>query len=91
MKNKSAIMQMYFGKRGNTETIPMSDEYKTVLSKLVTLDEEMTKKLKENSELLELYKKIIEVEMELEAETSDTHFYEGFSFGLLIGVEAGMR
>ena len=88
---KSAIMQMYFEHRGSVESIKPSKEYSAALTKIVVADEEMREELKEYPKLLKLYEKVIELQMEMEAESSDMHYYEGFSFGLAMGVEAGMR
>lgn len=88
---KSAIMQMYLSKRGCEATVPISEGYKECQKVLNQRDKEMTEKLQNYPELLKLYQKVIEVESALEGEASDMHYYEGFSFGLMMGIEAGMR
>ena len=88
---KSAIMQMFLGERGTGEQIKLSEKYRELLGRLVLLDQELRGKLKEYPDLLALYERMEEVEMEKEAEAMDIYYQEGFSFGLVLGVEAGMR
>ena len=57
---KSAILQMYFGERGNCEQIPQSMKYRNLLD-----------------DFLE----------QVNIESAQNHFSEGFRFGLLMGLD----
>ena len=56
MKQKSAIMQMFYGERGNFEFIKHSSEYFDLLSEVGDLYDKIQQKLEALPEVLELFK-----------------------------------
>ena len=87
MEKLSPIMQMYYGHRGNYEKIPCTKEYFKLLEKVIENDDELCEKLSAYPELLELYKKTNESIEALHCESADSHFSEGFKFGVLMGLD----
>ena len=71
---KSAILQMYFGERGNCEQIPQSMKYRNLLDDFL------------DSERL-LYNAIASALEQVNIESAQNHFSEGFRFGLLMGLD----
>lgn len=92
MKKYSAIQEMYYGRRGDGQLIKPNAEYKEQANKMVEIAERLKEKLKEDKEGLELLEQLYWVSAGMEATATDTHYREGFSFGILIGLEvAGTR
>lgn len=92
MEKYSAIREMYHGRRGDGQLIQSSEEYRQRASELVEIVEKLKEKLKDDKEGLELLDQIFWASAGLEAAAVDQHYCEGFSFGVLIGLEvAGMR
>lgn len=87
MKQKSAIMQMFYGERGNFEFIKHSSEYFDLLGEVGDLYDKIQQKLEDLPEVLELFKKYEEKEGELECQAIDDYFLEGFRFGTLMGID----
>lgn len=83
---------MYHGRRGDGQLIQSSEEYRQRASELVEIVEKLKEKLKDDKEGLELLDQLFWASAGLEAAAVDQHYSEGFSFGVLIGLEvAGMR
>ena len=55
MKKDSGIMQIYNGKRGNYQDIPMSRECSSLLDNVINTDNKLKKALSKEPELLKLY------------------------------------
>ncbi|MBQ7948507.1 MAG: hypothetical protein IJ284_01980 [Clostridia bacterium] len=92
MENYSAIMEMFRGKRGCCENIEPSETYNERLHECVEIEDKIKERLKDNAETLELIEKLSWVTMGTEAAAVDDHYYEGFCFGVLLGLEvAGTR
>lgn len=87
MTKKSAIMQMFYGKRGYNELVPCGKTYRKLLRKAIEKEENMKEKLREQPELLKLYEEAIEALDALSDESSDRHYVEGFRFGVLMGMD----
>ncbi len=85
MTLKSAIMQMYYGERGNYELTPLSEVYRERLKAYVQNDAELCKAL--THEQLELHKKTTESLEALHAEAVENNYLEGFRFGFLMGLD----
>ena len=57
MKKYSAIKDMYYGNRGGLDTIKIKNEEMLVLDVINESEELLLKKLSQNPELLQIYKK----------------------------------
>lgn len=92
MEKQSAIMQMYKKERGHCDRIPQSERYKKCLDEVIKRDDEMRGALEKYPKLLELYQKATEALWDLDVVYGDDHYYEGFRFGVLMGLDiAGME
>ena len=91
MKRKSAIMQMYYGERGNVERISCSEEYYKLLEVVIKSEEELRKELEKIPKLFELYKKTIEAIDALNDEQLDNYYLEAFRFGFLMGLDVAQE
>ncbi|MCM1289474.1 MAG: hypothetical protein NC132_02330 [Corallococcus sp.] len=61
--------------------------YAKAISKLADCDDFLQEQLKDNSELLEVYKKITDLHCETCINECDAYFKEGFSLGVTLGLE----
>lgn len=82
---KSIIEQIYFCRRGHSESIEPSDEYRLQLDKVVELSDELSKTLNDNQQ--KLLRNYSFETAGLESASNLTHYIEGFKVGLLIGIE----
>ena len=79
---------MFYGERGNYRQVSDSKKFYKLISELAEVDEKLRKELKKHPEILKLYEKTIETLELMHSETVDANYREGFSFGLLIGIDA---
>ena len=86
-QEKSAIYQMFMGKRGNYECMHTSEEYRNALSKFVDKYEELEKQLHKYPKLLALFNEMMEASDEENSIFANDVYIEAFSFGLAIGQE----
>ena len=86
-QEKSAIMQMLMGKRGNLEFLKMTEEYREAQDKFVDKIEEMKKELEKHPKLLALFNELLEASNRENAIYADEVYKEAFSFGLAMGQE----
>ena len=92
MEKYSAVKDMYYGRRGDGQLIKPSEEYHEQATKQFEIAEKLKEKLKEDKEGLELLDQLFWASAGAEAAAVDQHYFEGFSFGLLMGIEvAGTR
>ncbi|MDR1092620.1 MAG: hypothetical protein LBL66_00555 [Clostridiales bacterium] len=84
---KSAILQMYYGERGQNDMIQSTEAHRKLGNEVVRYEEELNGKLAAYPELLGLFKKICNAAWRLNGEDVSLHFAEGFKFGLLMGLE----
>ena len=92
MKTYSAIKEMYYGRRGDGQLIKPDEEYHAHAGKLSDIAEKLKEKLKEDTEGLELLEEFFFISAGAESAAVDQHYREGFSFGVLMGLEiADMR
>lgn len=89
MKEKSAIMQMYYGQRGNAGKLKCTSEYGEIIDKANNCYKMLCEKLKDMPEILELLEKYNDYSADAIVLDVGEHYLEGFKFGLLIGIEAG--
>ena len=89
MKTKCAVMQMFFGERGNGEHVECSKEYHDLMGEVVDYHDKLCEKLADMPELLELLNKLCESLEAAHANEVETYYAEGFNFGLVMGVQAG--
>lgn len=90
MEKYSAIREMHRGNRGDGQTVQYGEEYWKCLHEYATLAEELSGKLQKYPELLELWEKCEWASSGVNANGEEDQYREGFQFGLLIGLEAGM-
>jgi len=83
---KSMIKEIYYGNRGNTDAVKLSEQYTKLLSKAVDLREELEKEMTE--EMKAKFGEFCDLLNESEAESSDCYYIEGVKVGILLGVEA---
>lgn len=81
----SIIKDIFYGKRGHSETIKESEEYWNLIDQAAKISEELIKGLTEKQK--ELLNKLEHTEMGLESEAAFSHFTEGFKIGVLMGIE----
>ena len=92
MEKYSAILEMYYGRRGDGQLIKTTEEYRKQAQKVADIAERLKEKLKDDKEGLDLLDKLFWESAGEEAAAADEHYREGFSFGVLMGMEiAGMR
>ena len=87
MKNYSAIKEMFYGNRGNCESIKVSKEEKDVLAKVSENEEEFLSLIKKDIKLVETYNKLNAQIGEMGALNSATAYEEGFRFGFLMAMD----
>ena len=85
MDKKSAIVQMYYGLRGQVDSLRNSQEETMILEKIIIQEEAFRKML--TPEQLKAYEKTKSLFDDLSAEESDCCFVEGFRFGVLMGMD----
>lgn len=88
-KQKSAVLQMFYGENGKADNLTYPPEEDALLDKVDKYYVLMCEKLKPQPELFELFEKFRESLEDLRSFEADNCYAEGFKFGLLIGVEAG--
>ena len=86
-QEKSAIMQMILGNRGNFECMRMSEEYRKAQRELYSKVEELEKQLKDSPDLLKLFNELMDASLHESAIYGEDVYIEAFSFGLAIGQE----
>lgn len=87
MEEYSAIQDMYCGRRGTNEYIKNSQRYQEILTEYIEAMEELEGELKKFPKLLALYERAEALHGEMHAESLDTHYCEGFRFGVLMGLD----
>ena len=92
MEKYSAIQEMFYGRRGDGRLIKPNEEYHEHAARQYELVEKLREKLKEDKEGLELLDQMFWESAGMESAAVDEHYREGFSFGVLMGLEiAGTR
>lgn len=87
MKNYSAIKEMFYGNRGNCESINVSNEENTILTKVVERENEFLNLIKNDNKLIEIYHKLSAEIGEMSALHSASAYEEGFKFGFLMALD----
>lgn len=82
---KSIIREIFYGTKGNSETIRESEEYRELLSESIELGEMLRKTL--SKEQKAIFDRFDSTDTDLEEKAGLTYFVEGFKIGLLIGIE----
>lgn len=88
-KQKTAVMQMFYGQRVDSDKIKCSPEYDECLHKAIEYSSKLCEKLKDMPEVMELFTQYNDWTDRAYALEVDAYYAEGFKFGLLIGIEAG--
>ena len=89
MINYSAILEMYHANRGSHDKLKPTTQEKSKLSEIVTLENELLKKLN-NPDLIKLYYDIDEASVELNILNNESAYVEGFRFGFLMALDVFM-
>ena len=87
MKKYSAIREMFYGNRGQNDTIQIEDEDVKVLDVIIECDDYLRDKLSITPELLEKYKKFDDAKSDLSSIENEHYFAEGFRFGFLMAID----
>ena len=87
MKNYSAISEMYYGNRGNAESITTSKQEKESLGKLIEIENSFLKVISNDETLLDVYKKLQDEQNNQSALNFETAYKEGFRFGFLMAMD----
>ena len=87
MKNYSAISEMYYGNRGNAESITASKQEKESLGKLIEIENSFLKVIINDETLLDVYKKLQDEQNNQSALNFETAYKEGFRFGFLMAMD----
>ena len=87
MKKYSAIREMFYGNRGQNDTIQIEDEDVKVLDVITECDDYLRDKLSSTPELFEKYKKFDDAISELGLIENEHYFAEGFRFGFLMAMD----
>ena len=80
-------MQIYNGKRGNYQDIPMSRECSSLLDNVINTDNKLKKALSKEPELLKLYSENNEALAALHHKELSDYYLEGFRLGALVGID----
>ena len=88
-KQKSAILQMFYGQRVDSDKIKCPPEYYESLRKAIEYSNKLLEKIKDMPEVSELFSQYNEWTDKTYSLEVDAYYAEGFKFGLLIGIEAG--
>ena len=87
MKKLSPILQMFYGKRGNSDLVACTKEYSRLADIAGKFDQAFREKIKDNNELLSLFDKVLDSNADLHCESVDLHYVEGFRFGFLMALD----
>ena len=87
MKKYSAIKDMYYGNRGVHDKFKIENEEKSVLDVIIKCEDTLLKKLNQNPEILEIYKKLDNAISELTCIENERYYIEGFKFGFLMAMD----
>ena len=83
---KSIIKEIFYGRRGHSESIKSSKDYFEFLNEIPRLYEELKKELPDEKKAL--LEQFCELRDGMETESADIHFIEGVKLGILLGMEA---
>ena len=89
-KSKSIILDLLYGKKFTyDERIVYDVETNSKVFDASEITDEFSHKIKDNTELAELFEKLVESNAVAKLAEGDLYFSEGFKMGLMIGIEAG--
>ena len=86
-QDKSTIIQMIMGRKGNFDTINHSDDYKDALIVAVKKIEDFKKQLEDFPKLLEQFDDLLDASNNENAIFASDVYKEAFAFGLAMGQE----
>ena len=78
---------MLYGKKGNCDTIKLTEDYSKLLDEVIKNEEQLSAKFSGNPELLALFRKHDDLLDHFRSETAIAHYIEGYKFGVLMGIE----
>ncbi len=83
----SAIKEMFYGNRGQHDTIKIEDEDVEVLDTIIECEDILKDKLKDNPEILDIYTKLDNAISELNLIEIEHYYIEGFKLGFLMAMD----
>ena len=87
MKKQSMIMEMFNGRRGRYDQIPMTDEYWELMHVAGEREEIFLAALGKREELIELFQKTKDGIEAMWSSECNSCFCEGFRCGVLLGLD----
>ena len=87
MGKYSAIKEMFYGNRGNHESMILSKEEREVSNEAGELESALLNELKKTPDLIKLYEKLRDRELETCALNLESTYSEGFRFGFLMALD----
>ncbi len=86
----SAISDMFYGRRGQLDQLPVTEEYRKQFNEFFVYQKELEEKLKQNPDLLQLYKQVLNSYDEVVCIQVEDYYAEGFRYGVLIGLDVAI-
>ena len=83
----SAIKDLYYGERGDSELIEPSEKIRELFEKVNERREEMEKLLENYSDIKIAFLKFIDAQEELRLTIMHEYYAEGLRFGVLLGLD----
>ena len=87
MYKYSAIKEMYYGNRGQQDTIKIAKEDRKILDVIIECEEVLRNRLDKTPELLNTFIKFDNAVSELKVVELENYYREGFRFGFLIAMD----
>ena len=87
MGKYSAIREMYYGNRGQHDTIVIDDEEVKCLDVITECEEMLINELKKTVNLLKIFESYQEAVFDLNSIENEHYYAEGFRFGFLMAMD----
>ena len=87
MEKYSAIQEIYYGQCNSGKNIKPNKEYRERSKKRCEIEDKLKEKLKGDTEGLQLLEEMAWAHAGMEAAITEQYYREGFSFGMLLGLE----
>ena len=87
MVKYSAIKDMYYGNRGQHDSLRIKDDDVKILDSIIDCDDFLRNKLNNDKDLLEKYQQLNDALCELNCIENEHCYIEGFKFGFLMAMD----
>lgn len=87
MDHQSAIMQMFYGRKGHCDKITCSEEYIAYMGEFVSNEQKFKEELEKYPDLAASYARVKSALENMYQEQANDYYAEGFKFGILLGME----